>query len=326
MSLSLRRIAAVAIAVATAFAFSGCSRDGGGGDDGVTKVDLLMNWFAQAEQGGYWQAAAEQLAEADGIELNVRQGGPQIQTIPQVASGEAEFGIAQADELLLARAEGAPVVQVFGGMDKYLQCMMFHPEANISDWSDLEGFRIAVAPSGGYWPYIKGRYQLDNVQEVNFTGSLANFAADPELVQQCFITSEPYVAAQEGIEIETMMVADAGYNPYSQGLFTTERMIKEHPDVVRAVIKAVKQGWENFLADPTASRDLVLETNTEMDAEKFNFAHNELATGDYFGEPLGLMEAQRWELLAEQLREAGVLTKDVDVNSVWTNEFHPDAS
>ncbi|HEY8453050.1 MAG: ABC transporter substrate-binding protein [Micromonosporaceae bacterium] len=326
MALSLRRAAAAAVAVALAFAFSGCSRNGDSGDDGVTKVDLLMNWFAQAEQGGYWQAAAEQLAKADGIELNVRQGGPQIQTIPQVAAGEAEFGIAQGDELLLARAEGAPVVLVFGGMDKYLQCMMFHPETNITDWPDLNGHRIAVAPSGGYWPYIKGRYQLDDVQEVNFTGSLANFAADKDLVQQCFITSEPYEAAQEGIEIGTLMVADSGYNPYSQGLFTTERMIREHPDVVRAVVKAVKEGWERFLADPTAGRELVLEVNKEMDAEKFDFAHNELATGDYFGEPLGLMEAQRWEQLAQQLRDAGVLTKEVDVNSVWTNEFHPDGS
>lgn len=318
---TLRRAAAATTAVLAVAAVTACSSDGG--DE--QQVDLLMNWFAQAEQGGYWQAGAEQLAADEDIELNVRQGGPQIQTIPQVASGEAEFGIAQADELLLARAEGAPVVQVFGGMEKYLQCMMFHPGQGISDWSDLDGFRIAVAPSGGYWPYIKGEYGLDNVQEVNFTGSMGNFAGDESMVQQCFITSEPYVAEQEGIEIETMMVADSGYNPYSQGLFTTERMIEENPDLVRAVVAAAQEGWQRYLDDPSAGNELILETNSEMEQAKLDFAHQELSTGGYFpaGDEIGVMESGRWQTMADQLRQAGVLTKDVNVDDVWTNEFLP---
>lgn len=323
MPKSLRRLAAASTAALAVFAFSACSSDDSAGEDGTQQVDLLMNWFAQAEQGGYWQAGAEQLAEDDGVELNVRQGGPQIQTIPQVASGEAEFGIAQGDELLLARAEGAPVVQVFGGMQKYLQCMMYHPSQDINDWSDLDGYRIAVAPSGGYWPYIKGEYGLDNVEEVNFTGSLGNFAGDERMVQQCFITSEPFVAQQEGIEIETLLVADSGYNPYSQGLFTTERVIQEDPELVEAVVAAVQEGWENYLADPTAGDELILETNEEMSAEKLAFAHDELSNGGYFADPIGAMEAERWQTMADQLREAGVLENEVNVDEVWTDEFMP---
>lgn len=338
MTATLRRLMAATSFVA--LALTACSggngedtteaSDGSGESDGsaeqaqeTTQVDVLMNWFAQAEQGGYWQADAEDLGAEDGVDLNVRQGGPQIQTIPQVASGEADFGIAQADELLLARAEGTPVVEVFGGMTKYLQCVMFHPNQGINDWADLDGHRIAVAPSGGFWPYIKGKYDLDDVQEVNFTGSLGNFADDETMVQQCFITSEPYVAEQQNLEIETMMVADSGYNPYSQGLFTTEQMIEDNPDMVRAVVAAVQQGWENFLADPSAGKELILETNSDMDAEKIDFAHEEIKNGGYFDEPIGTMNSERWQTMADQLREAGVLTEDVDVSAVWTDEFMP---
>lgn len=325
MARTMRRLAAAGTAAFAVVAFSACSSDGSDGDggEGTQQVDLLMNWFAQSEQGGYWQAGAEQLAEDDGVELNVRQGGPQIQTIPQVASGEAEFGIAQADELLLARAEGAPVVEVFGGMTKYLQCMMYHPDQGIEDWSDMDGYRIAVAPSGGYWEFIKGKYDLDNVEEVNFTGSLGNFIEDERLVQQCFITSEPYVAQQEGIEIETMMVSESEYNPYSQGLFTTERMIQENPEVVEAVVAAVQQGWEDFLADPSAGIDHILEVNEDMTEDKARYAHEELSTGDYFGDPIGEMTAERWNTMEQQLRQSGVLEDEVDVDAVWTNEFMP---
>lgn len=299
------------------------STTGGGAPAQTQEVGVLMNWFAQAEQGGYWQADAESLGRDQGVDLNVRQGGPQIQTIPQVAAGEAKFGIAQADELLLARSEGVPVVEVFGGLDKYLQCMMFHPNQGINDWPDIDGHQVAVAPSGGFWPFLKGKYNLNNVKEINFTGDLATFARNEELVQQCFITSEPFVARQEGIEIETMLVADSGYNPYSQGLFTTEKVIKEEPELVRNVVAAVQQGWENYLADPTAGNELILETNQEMEQAKLDFAHEELKTGGYFASPIGAMTAERWQTLADQLREADVLTEDVDVSQVWTDEFMP---
>lgn len=323
-----RTLAAVAaLAIVAALAACGGSDNGSGAASGAgggtEKVTLLMNWFAQAEQGGYWESQAAQTGKADGLDIQVQQGGPQIQTIPQVAAGKADFGVAQADELMLARAEGVPVVEVFGGMDKYLQCLMFHKSAGIHDFPDISGHQVAVAPSGGFWPYIKSRYQLQNVKEINFTGSLAEFKRNPNLVQQCFITSEPYFAKQQHIDFDTLMVSDAGYNPYSQGLFTSERFIKEHPDTVGKVVKAVQSGWQQFLEDPSKARDLVLSVNKDMQKAPFDFAWKELKDGNYFGTPLGGMTADRWNTLKSQLEQAKVLTKPVDVNSLWTDKYVP---
>lgn len=318
-----------AVAVLVAFAgLAACGSSGssssstsGSGSASTQKVSLLMNWFAQAEQGGYWQAQAADTGKASGLSINVLQGGPQIQTIPQVAAGKADFGVAQADELMLARAQGVPVVEVFGGMDKYLQCMMYHPSTGIKGFADISGRQVAVAPSGGFWPWIKGRYNLKNVQEINFTGSLAEFKRNQNLVQQCFITSEPYFAKQQKIPNAELMVADAGYNPYSQGLFTSEQMVKDHPELVRKVVASVQAGWQQFLKDPTKGRDLVLQVNKDMQRGPFDYAWKTLKDGNYFGTPIGGMTAARWNTLHKQLQDAGVLTKPVDPSTVWTNQF-----
>lgn len=324
----LRTTIAVLAAIVATAGLSACGSDddqattaAGGGGSG--KVTLLMNWFAQAEQGGYWQAQAAGIGKADGLEIDVKQGGPQIQTIPQVAAGEADFGIAQADELMFARAEGVPVVQVFGGMDKYLQCMMYHPSSGIRGFSDLSGKQVAVAPSGGFWPYLKGKFRLKDVQEINFTGSLAGFKRSKELVQQCFVTSEPYFATQQKIDHAELMVSDAGYNPYSQGLFTSEKMIKEHPETVRKVVAAVQQGWTQFLADPAKAKALIMKANKDTDSGAFDFAAKTLKDGDYVGNPVGGMTKQRWDTLHQQLADSGTLTKKVDVDGLWTDEFLP---
>jgi NitT/TauT family transport system substrate-binding protein len=320
--------ALVAVVAAIAVAACGSSKksstsSGSSGGGKTVKVSLLMNWFAQAEQGGYWEAQAADTGKSEGVTFNVLQGGPQIQTIPQVAAGKADFGVAQADELMLARSEGVPVVEVFGGMDRYLQCLMYHPDAGIHSFTDISGHQVAVAPSGGFWPWIKGHYHLQNVKEINFTGTLAEFKRNDNLVQQCFITSEPYIAKQQHIPNAELMVADAGYNPFSQGLFTSERYIKEHPDTVRKVVAGVQKGWQQFLQDPSAAKQLVLKVNHDMDPAAFDYAAKVIKNGHYFGNPLGGMTAARWNQLKAQLTEAKVLTKPVDVTSMWTNKFIP---
>lgn len=297
------------------------STSGGSSSTPTQKVTLLMNWFPQAEQGGYFQAEAAGLGEKDGISLHVLSGGPQVQTIPQVAAGKADFGVATSDELVLARSQGVPIVQVFGGMDKFLQCMMYQPSSGIKNFPDLSGHQIAVSPSSDFWLWLKGKFNLQNIHEVNNSGSLAEFKHNTGLVQQCFTTSEPYIASQQNIPHAELLVADAGYNPYSQGLFTSEKMLKEHPDTVRKVVAAVQQGWQQFLQDPAKGRALVLKENANMDGGLFDFAAKTLKDGGYFADPIGNMTTERWTTLIKQLKDAGVLKKDVDPSTVFTNQF-----
>lgn len=80
-------------------------------------VRILTNWFAQPDQAGYWQAQQDKLGRSAGVAITVLQGGPKIQTIPQVASGQAEFGIGNADDVLLARLRGTPVKAVSAHLD-----------------------------------------------------------------------------------------------------------------------------------------------------------------------------------------------------------------
>jgi NitT/TauT family transport system substrate-binding protein len=328
----LRRFTAALAAVVALSVLAACGsgNDTSGSSSGSSttsssanteKVTLLMNWFAQAEQGGYFQAQAAETGKATGLQIDVQQGGPQIQTIPQVAAGKADFGVAQADELMLARANGVPVVEVFGGMDKYLQCLMYHPSTGMHDFADISGKQVAVAPSGGFWPYLKRRFAIKNAKEINFTGSLAEFKRNKNLVQQCFITSEPYYATQQKMDHAELMVADSGYNPYSQGLFTSEQMVSEHPDLVRKVVAAVQAGWTQFLADPAKAKALIQKVNKDTDPAAFDFAAKELKDGGYLGNPVGGMTAQRWDTLHQQLKKSGVLTKDLDVSKLWTDQF-----
>jgi NitT/TauT family transport system substrate-binding protein len=333
----MRRLAVLLAAAALALPAAGC----GGGEEPAEEpaaeepaateteaaalepreVSMVMNWFAQSEHGGYWQIAAEEIGADQGVTIDVEQGGPQIQTIPQVASGEFDYGLAIADQLLLGRSEGAPVVALFSPLNSP-RCVIFQTAAGIDSFEDIEGHPVAIAAAGGWWEFVKNRFELDEVREINFTGQLTELKQNDQLVQQCFFTSEPFEAEQQGIDAETLLISEAGYNPYTNFLFTTERKIREDPEEVAAVVAAAKEGWEQFIADPAAGIAHIIEVNEEMTEDKARFAHETIAEG-LLVDPLGCMELERWQELHDQIREVGVLTEDVDVSAAFTNEFTP---
>ncbi|MFI0409400.1 ABC transporter substrate-binding protein [Actinomadura sp. 3N508] len=312
-----------AAAVMLLAASAGCAGKAAGG--GATKDPVILtNWFAQAEQGGYWQAAVDQPAKGAGVTINVKQGGPGIQTIPQVTSGQATFGVGNADEVLVARKNGLPIVAVAAGFDTNLQCMMFHKPAGIKKFEDLNGHMVARTPSP-YWDYLKHRFNLNKVEEINNTGSLADYKRQRGFVQQCFVTSEPHVARKEGVKDFAMLsvAKDGGYNPYGNLLYTTERVIKENPELVKQVVAAVVQGWKNFTADPGKAKALIQKTNPDTDPTTFDFGAKTIKEGGYLGASPGSMTDERWKTLRDQLGSAGVVPKDFDYTKAFTTQYLP---
>lgn len=321
-------LAGFAGAAALALTLTACSSDSGsgggeGGEGSNQEVTILTNWFAQAEQGGYWAAEAEGIAADKGIDLTVNQGGPGIQTIPQVAAGEADFGVGNADEVLVAAESGLPIVAVAAGPAKNLQCMAYHEESGITGFDDLNGHTVARVPSP-YWDYIRDSFELDDVNEINI-GDLATFQNDPNMVTQCFISSEPFVIENQGIEnIGYLSVADdGGYNAYQNLLFTTQKFIDENPETVQAVVDASIEGWQAMLEDPTATKDLILSTNTDGDPEVFDYTLELFKSDESYlgGAEVGKMTDDRWKELSEQLIGIGLLPEDFDPSKAYTTEF-----
>ena len=281
-------------------------------------VSILMNWLPQAEQGGYWQAAEEDLGADDGLEIEIVSGGSGVQTIANVAVGSADYGLVGSDALLEARSQGIPVVMILGGFESP-QCLMTHPEAGVEGIHDLHDSQISVTPAGTFWRWIAAEFGYED-SEVIPPADLATFFDTPDMVRQCFATSEPYTAEQEGHDIEVFMVSDVGYQPYSTGLFTTEERIEEHPEEVAAVVAVTMEGWERFLEDNTAGAEAIMEANPDMTKDRIDDSTVRIAD-ELYADGVGVMEADRWQELYEQLDGVEVLAAEIDPLEGFTTEF-----
>jgi NitT/TauT family transport system substrate-binding protein len=288
-------------------------------------VRLLMNWFIQADQAGFWQAQIDGLGAARGIAITVIQGGPKIQTIPQVASGQAEFGVANADDLLQARLHGVPVKAVFAYLDYAPYILEYHPDPKIKSLVDLKDDTFAVSLGFAYWEWLKDHYHLTTVHEIPVTGDLTMFRLQPTLAQQGYSLYLPARMDEAGIPNSYLSVAALGYRPYSV-LFTTDDMIAKHPALVRDVVATVKQGWQNYLADPSKFSAMALGMNSQISPAVNESAYKILGDGSLIPRNharIGCMSDARWAELTKQLQAVNLLPATFDPKQAYTLAMVP---
>jgi len=286
------------------------------------KVRLLMNWFPQANQSGFWQAQIDTADPASTIEIKVLKGGPRIQVIPQVAVGQAEFGLADADDLLIARRNGAPVKAVFVGLDYVPYTLVYHPNRGINSIEDLSGKLVAVALGASYWEWIKQTFGLKGVREIPLSGDLGLFANTPDMVQQGYSMFLPPRMDEVGIPNREFKVVDLGYRPYSI-LLTTDRMIENEPELVRETVEAVQRGWRNFIADSGPSTNLMLPQN-KMISSKTHSQAVDIILSEFLPDDsskVGCMDASRWDELADQMKLINALPADFDPSNAYDMTF-----
>lgn len=293
----------------------------------LTAATLITNWFAEPEHGGQYAALAQGFYKDAGIDMTIEPGGPQVSPTQIVSSGKALFGMTQADDLLIARNKGIPLVAIAATFQTNPQGLIYHKGQDIKDFSDLNERTVYTAPGASYWEFQKKKFKLDDVKEMKYTGSLANFVSDQKAVTQGYITAEPFSLKEQGVETEILLNADSGYNPYANMLFTTEETIKEKPELVKAFVEASIKGWDYYKDHYEDVNKTIQERNPDVSLEAMKYGAETQMDFVYGGEAetngVGYMSEDRWNTLMDQLHDIELLDKKEDVKDVFTNEFLP---
>ena len=285
------------------------------------EVTLLMDWFPQGNQSGYWQAQFDNEYHDD-VKIVVKSGGPKVNTTAQVAAGSVEFGLQASDSVMLANAKGAGLKGIFVSLNHVPYTLVFHPNTGVNSVKDLDGRPFAVKMGVTYWKWVKHTYQLNAVKEFPLTGDLGLFARTPQQFQQGYSLFLPARLDAKGVANEQITVESLGYRPYSV-LFTTDKLIKENPELVQTVVDRLSISFPKSLVDPKPTRDFILSKSKKVNAEIHNNAL-ELMKRDFLPKDwskIGCQDPNRWVELANQMKEVNVLPADFDPHSSYDTSF-----
>ena len=285
------------------------------------KVTLLMDWFPQGNQSGFWQAQFDNAHNPD-LEITIKSGGPKVRTTTAVASGQVEFGLNGSDSVMMANAKGAGLKAIFVSLGHVPYTLVYHPNTGVNSVQDLDGRPFAVVMGITYWKWVKHTYGLNKVKEFPLTGDLGLFARTPQQFQQGYSLFLPARLDAKGVPNEQITVESLGYRPYSV-LFTSDKLIKENRALVQAVVDRLSISFHKSLVDPKPTRDFILSKSKKVNAEIHNNAL-ELMKADFLPadwSKIGCQDPQRWVELASQLKEVNVLPADSDPHSSYDTSF-----
>ncbi|NBW95585.1 MAG: ABC transporter permease [Planctomycetia bacterium] len=294
-------------------------------------VVLQLNWFPEAEHGGFYTVLVDGLDAAQDLAVEIRPGGRSAPIASELAAGRVQFAVANAEDVVMFRSQGADIVTVMTACQHHPRCLLMRTDSGVRSFADLgpRGMTLQVQQGHAFLEYMRSQGLLAGVKEVPYTGGVALTVNDPKMAQQGYVYSEPLLARQEGAEITTLMLSDIGFDPYSSVLVTTGRIVRERPDLVRRMVKAAIEGWRRYLADPAATNKRLLEVNPEGITPEM-LDHGVATLRDLClpdGMPadrLGTMTAARWdELLAQMTALDPELAGKVRATDCYTLEFLP---
>jgi NitT/TauT family transport system substrate-binding protein len=275
-----------------------------------------------AVQKGYFRDAGIQITFDYSMETDITA---------LVGANQIQFGVVSGDQVLLARAQGLPVVYVAAWYQQYPVSVVAKSAQNIHSPSDLRGKTIGLPGLYGA-NYIGLRALLHagglseadvKLDSIGYT-QVDALARDRDQVVSVYTNNEPVQLRSEGYSLTELRVADY-VQLASNGLITNEKTIADNPDLVRRMVKAFLQGLADTIADPAAAYETskaYVENLAQLDPV---LQKQKLATVIelWKADRLGFSQPNAWESMQSVLLDMGLLTKPLDLTKAFSNAFLP---
>jgi len=298
----------------------------------LDRVTLGLNWLADPEAGGFYQAQADGTYARYGLDVTIRPGGPQTNGALFLIMGKIEFyvgGNLIGDFVMVDR--GLPNIVVAAEFQKDPQAFMSHPGVGLDHWTDLPRATAFVSQTGlqSFYAWMRARWGFSDAKVKPYNFNSAPFIADKESIQQAYVTSEPFqVEQQGGFRPNLFLLYDYGLPSYATTIETRRDLVAKRPDLVQRFVDASAIGWYHYLyGDNSKGNAAIRRENPEMTAEQIAFSIAKLKeygivdSGDAVTLGIGAMTDARMKALFDQLTLAGVVKPDADYRRAYTLQF-----
>jgi len=288
--------------------------------DSVLDIDVRLKWLISGGNAGLVTALQNGYFSDAGLGVSIHEGGPEIDPIKQVVSGQDEIALVGADRLLLARAQGIPV-QAFALESQY-SFVVFTAlaKSGIDNPEDFKGHTIGTQQDDTYTIFnaLLNKFGIDkseiNERPVGFDLSpLLEGVVD---VYPSYVINQPIALRNMGVNINIIKPWEYGIEFSGNVYIAREDFLREYPEAAKSFVKALREGWDYSRTHRDESIAMVKIYNNGL-VEK-----DERELLDEFLKHIDNQDRQMLDVSPEDLRQTyeimraqGILTEDLNLNS-----------
>ncbi len=295
------------------------------------KIRLPVGYIPSVQFTPFYVAIEKGFFLEEGIDIDFDYSF-ETDAVTLVGHQNLPFAVVSGEQVLLARAQGLPVVYVMTYYKDYPVVIVSKKDSGINSVKDLIGKNLGIPVLSGA-SYIGLRALLDSagVDEKQVTLDVIGYnqvealALDREKAAVCYINNEPIQMREKGYDINVISVADSVLLA-SNGIITNEKTINENPDLVRRMVRATQRGMRSTLENPKEAYEISKKYIENLDKatpqqEKIQKEILRATLDLWKSDPIGKSNPQAWENMHDLLLKMGLLTKKLDVNKAYTNDF-----
>lgn len=302
------------------------------GANGLTKVSLVLDWYPWANHTGLYLAQSKGYFKDEGLEVDIHPPSDPADILKAVGAGTDNFGISYQTDILTARAASVPVKAVAAIVQHPLNTVMALKSSGITRPKQLEGKKVGVPGVPSDEPLLKTMLEADGASLAKVEMVNVGFDLVPSLlggkvdaIIGGYEVHEGIIAELQGKPVQVLKVQDWGVPDYYElVLVTSDKMIKENPEVVRKFLRAASKGYQEAKANQGAALDALIAAYKDADRQVEEPGLARLAP--YWTDGVsrfGEQTTDRWQKYADWLRTNKILDKDVKVTDCFTAEFLP---
>jgi ABC-type nitrate/sulfonate/bicarbonate transport system substrate-binding protein len=285
---------------------------------GGTEATLQMGWIANVENAGEFVAAERGYYTDAGVDLELTPGGPGISVEPLVVAGTALIGLSQPDNVARAREQGAKLKVVATTFQRNPAAVMSLASNPIPTPQDLVGKKLGIQQSGV--PIYDAFFESIDIDPKSIEYVPVQFDPAPLVSGEVdafvsFQTNQPIQLATQGIETVTFLLADYGFNLFTDSFIVSEDSLADEDKraTILKILDATFKGWKDAIADPEMAAQLVVDKygkslNLDLEAQILTLKEQIplIVTEETIANGLGSMSDAAIQTNIETLAQSGI--------------------
>lgn len=286
---------------------------------------LPMGYIPDPQYAPYYVAVEKGYFAEEGITIEFDYSF-ETDGIALVGAGELPFAVVSGEQVLLARAQGLPVVYIFEWFQRFPIAVISKSSSNIKEPADLVGRTVGLPGFfGASYVGYAGLLFANGLSEAQVQASDVGFSQIESLLTNQveavvgYANNEPLQLENQGQEVNVIMVADSA-DLVANGIISNKETIANNPELVKGFIRAFTRGLVDTLADPDKAFEISKRYVEALDDSRKSVL---MASLDLWkAQPLGISDLASWQNTQQVLLDIGFLDGPLeDLESVFTNEF-----
>jgi ABC-type nitrate/sulfonate/bicarbonate transport system substrate-binding protein len=299
----------------------------------LTNVTLMLDWVPNTNHTGIFVAQANGYFEEAGLDVDIVEPG-EVYAEQAVAGGAVDFGISFQEQVTIARAGGIDILSIAAIIQHNTSGFASRAGLEVDSPIDWEGLRYGSFGSPFEEPTLRvlmdcagGDFSALEILNIGFADSLVLLDEEQIDLAWIFYAWQGTQAENLDIALDVVMMEDwfaCIPDYYTPVIISNEGTLEDRPEVVRAFLEALSQGYTFAIENPAAAANILLDAVPELDEEVVHASQEWISPRYQADAPRwGVQNLSVWQDYSNWMFENGIIAESIDAQAAYSNDFLP---